>query len=252
MHKYFAKPLFLAKKVEFLSECQSTNEEMMSRAKKGLLQEGHVIYTDFQKKGKGQRGNAWISAPGENLLFSVFLQPDFLIPPQAYFLNIVSGLAVAEAVSGLVSGLVEIKWPNDVYAEGKKISGILVEAIIDQNTVEGAVVGIGVNVNQSHFAMPQVTSVRMERGQSQDRESLLEEILVSLENYLLQLKSGDQSGIMAAYYKVMRWRGEVHEFKDSDGLFQGEIIGIDDSGRLLLNVGGALRRYDVKEIAFMH
>lgn len=252
MHKYFAKPLFLGKKVEFLPECHSTNEEMMARAKQGLLQEGHVIYTDYQQKGKGQRGNAWISAPGENLLFSLYLQPDYLLPGQAYYLNIISGLAVAEAIALTAGITAEIKWPNDVYGSDRKICGILVETIIDRGTVEGAVVGIGVNVNQSHFALPEVTSVRMISGRKQDRYELLERIMVILEAYVLKLKAGELEGIIGAYYRLMRWRGEVHEFRDVSGIFQGEIIGIDDRGRLTVKVNDHMRRYDVKEITFVH
>ena len=252
MHKYFAKPLFLGKKIEFLTECHSTNDELLSRIRKYDEQEGFILYTDHQTKGKGQRGNVWLSEPGQNLLFSILLKPKSLQISQSRYLNLIAGLAVCDILDQQFGLNTELKWPNDVYIGDQKIAGILVETVLAGQNVEDAVIGIGLNVNQSHFALPSATSIRLLIGEKVDRESLLENITSGIEAKYLFLRSQSYEKIKSAYYQKMRWRGEMHEFKDVNGVFEGEIIGIDETGRLLVKTLEVLKRYDVKEIEFLH
>lgn len=251
MHKYFAKTLFLGKKVEFLPECHSTNAEMLSRQKTQTLPEGYVIWTDHQIAGRGQRGNIWISEPGKNLLFSLFIKPRKLLPQYAYLINIAAGLAVVDTLRSM-SLEVELKWPNDVYVSDLKLAGILVETTIDSGFIGGAVIGVGLNVNQSHFPLATATSLKIETNSDLDREQLLERLIQSFEKYYLLIRADQTSRLLADYYEVMRWRGELHTFKSGDEVFEGEIIGIDNTGRLQLRVHDAMRKFDVKEIIFSH
>ncbi|MEQ8470947.1 MAG: biotin--[acetyl-CoA-carboxylase] ligase [Marinoscillum sp.] len=251
MHKYFAKPLFLGKKVEFLPECHSTNEQMLLRVRKADEPEGYVVHSDHQTRGKGQRGNAWISESGKNLLFSMLLRPKTLSIKHSYYLNLVAGLAVVSTLEDEFEMKAELKWPNDVYVNDKKIAGILVETSLIGHLVEYAVVGIGLNVNQKHFSLPFATSICMEKEVEVEREMLLEKIIAKLESYYLLLKASSYEKIIREYYDVMRWRGEVHQFADENGEFSGEIIGIDDIGRLLVKTFNELRRFEVKQITFL-
>lgn len=251
MHKYFAKTLFLGKNLEYLPECHSTNQEMLIRLKADGLKEGAIIYADFQTKGRGQRGNAWLSERGKNLLFSLYLTPRQLMARQAYLINIIAGLAVVDAL-GECGLSAELKWPNDVYVMDQKIAGILVETSIDGHQLENAIVGIGLNVNQGYYPLTGATSIKLHTGKDTDRLDLLEDLLVHLEKYYLKIKSGQLSGILAGYYRVMRWRGELHHFNDGHQEFEGEIIGVDDTGRLLIKTKELMRRFDVKEISFLY
>ncbi len=252
MHKYFAKTLFLGKKVEYLSECQSTNQILSHQYQNQQLMEGHIIWADHQTNGKGQRGNVWLSEPGENLLFSILLKPNTLLPKQAYLVNIVSGIAVIDCLNQMFEATFELKWPNDVYVNDQKIAGILVETSIESGRVGAATVGIGLNVNQKHFSIPTATSLYILNGTTADRGSILEQLIISLEKYYLILKSGAISRLISDYYKVMRWRGELHTFEADRERFEGEIIGIDDTGRLLIRTNQKVRRFDVKEVKFLY
>ncbi len=252
MHKYFAKPLFLGKKIEFLPECHSTNDELQLRLGTGSVEEGFVIHTDNQVKGKGQRGSTWLSEPGQNILFSILLSPSNLLASHTHFLNLMAGLAVCNALDEVLDQKTELKWPNDVYVSNRKIAGILVETILSGNQVDKAIVGIGINLNQSHFPLPVATSVKMETGKHIIRDDLLLAVLAAIEEQYLILKSGGFDQLKLDYYKIMRWRGELHEFKDKEGVFEGEIIGIEDFGRLMVKRSDRLERYDVKEIQFLH
>ncbi len=253
MHKYFAKPLFLGKKIEFLTECHSTNDELLKRVRYGDDQEGYILYTDHQTKGKGQRGNAWISEPKQNLLFSILLRPKGLSVRSSHYLNLIAGLAICHVLDEQFGFESELKWPNDVYVNDRKIAGILVETILEGYQVDDAIIGIGLNVNQGYFSLPTATSVKIESKQAHiDRMDLLESIVSAIEAQYLFLKSQAFEKIQSRYYQKMRWRGELHTFKDAEGTLEGEIIGIDETGRLLVKTFNQLKRFDVKEIEFLH
>lgn len=252
MHKYFAKTRFLGKKILFLPECHSTNDELIGLLRSNQVSEGTVLFTHYQKKGKGQRGNAWLSEPGKNLLFSFVISPAFLPARQVYLLNIITGLAVLQLLKSCSSKQVELKWPNDVYVNEKKISGILIETVLEGSLLENAIIGVGVNINQRDFYLNTATSLYRETESEYDLEEMLESLLVHFESYYLKLKTGEWSAILHEYYQVMRWRGENRHYKAQGQVFEGEIIGIDDFGRLVVKTDNTSRSFDVKDIEFLY
>lgn len=253
MHKYFAKPVFLGKIVNFLPECHSTNEELMSLIKKGDPQEGQLIVTDFQTAGKGQRGNIWLSERGKNLLFSIVLKPGDLPPEDGYLMNIIMGLAIAWSLNELIDDLTfEIKWPNDIYTNDLKIAGILIETGISGEQIEYAVLGAGINVNQKHFELRSATSLSIETGREYDLMEILEGILVHLEALYLKMKNGAHQELFKHYYQLLRWKGEKHTFRAGGVEFEGMIMGVDLNGNLLVKQGSQIRLFRVKEIEFLY
>lgn len=252
MHKYFAKTLFIGKKAEYLPECHGTNQFLAHQPGFQTLPEGYLVYTDYQLHGKGQRGSTWTSEPGKNLLFSVLLRPETLLSKEAYLVNITVALALADCLNSRFEKPFEIKWPNDIYVDGQKIAGILVETTIKSKNVATAVVGIGLNVNQRAFLLPTATSLFLKTGREIDREGLLEDFLIVLEKHYTLLRNGSVPKLLSDYYQVMRWRGEPHTFEDSGGAFEGEILGVGESGRLLVRANRQIRRFDIKEIRFLY
>ncbi|MEQ9467719.1 MAG: biotin--[acetyl-CoA-carboxylase] ligase [Ekhidna sp.] len=251
MHKIFAKPLFLGKKVVFLPQCHSTNDELVSLAKKSVEPEGLVLYTDDQTKGRGQRGNVWLAEPGKNILMSLLLRPKWLAPNDQYYLNLIVGLAMLDMLKSHVNGELVLKWPNDVYLSEKKIAGILIENSMRGSVLESSVVGIGLNVNQKGFNLSSATSIYLETGKEQDRVEMMEQLLIYLEQWYLKLKSGSQVYILNEYHKSMMWRGELRTFKVNEEEFEGEILGIDSNGRLTINERDKLRNFGIKEVKFV-
>lgn len=251
MHKIFAKPLFLGKKVVFLPQCHSTNDELIEMIRKFYEPEGTLVYTDDQQKGKGQRGNVWIAEPGKNILMSLLLRPKFLHPSNQFNLNLIIGLAVVDTLGALASGDICLKWPNDIYINGKKIAGVLIENSLRGVTLETAVVGIGVNVNQNGFEIHTATSLALESKKQFDREKIMEEMLCHIEKWYMKLKAGADEEILNAYHDLLMWRGEKRLFKSHEGEFEGEIIGIDQNGKLVVNQHGNLKYFGIKEIEFI-
>lgn len=159
----------------YVRECGSTQELLRDAA----LPEGAVAVAEHQTTGRGRLGRRWEDAPGSSLLFSVLLRPQRDEVPQ---LSLVAALATAEAIEAVAGLETQVKWPNDVLVDGRKVAGILLER------VERAVVaGIGVNVGQEAGDLPAGTrtpagSLRAASGRSHDRGHLLAELLRRLED----------------------------------------------------------------------
>lgn len=250
MHKFFAKTSFLGKKVIFLPECHSTNDELAQKSRNG--DEGLTIYTDHQISGRGQRGNIWQGEKGKNLLASVLLKPKFLPIKQHYFLYLISGLAAYELISGLVTfkERVKIKWPNDVLIGNSKVCGILIENNLTR-AIEHSVIGFGVNLNQRDFTDVNATSIFLETGYLSEKESILENLLIRLEGWYSKLKSEKYDEIVSEYEQNMFWKHEKGNFLVDGEHKKGIISGIDNHGRLLVCIDEKEYVFDFKEIKYL-
>ncbi|MDW3193618.1 MAG: biotin--[acetyl-CoA-carboxylase] ligase [Cytophagales bacterium] len=251
MHKFFAKTAFLGKNVISLPECHSTNDLLMDYARMGKVEEGTIVITDYQTLGKGQRGNHWESEPGANLLFSVLLRPQFLEPRSQFYIGLCMAVATVNAIEALSSpqaGL-QVKWPNDLYLNDKKLAGILVESSLAGSKVDFVVLGMGLNVRQMDFVHPAATSLLAQQIDVQ-KDELLEEVLLQLEKQLYALQEGFNF-IHSNYYQRLRWLGEEHEFEAENQRFLGVITGIDEQGRLQVTSNGQALMFDIKEIKFI-
>lgn len=156
--------------------------------------EGAIATTDHQTAGRGRLGRQWVEAPGSSVLVSVLLRPPPELPaPQ---LSLVGGLAAALAVEHALELAAQIKWPNDVMVDRRKVAGVLAEAR------DGVVVlGIGVNVNQTRDELPAdakmpAASLRLLDGRVRDREELLRSVLERLDGLYAAWRAG---GLDAVY-----------------------------------------------------
>lgn len=250
MHKYFANTIFMGKQVVFLPSCHSTNDIAAQLVPEGKLLEGAIVITDHQTAGRGQRGNAWEAAPGKNLTFSLLLKPAFLAIEAQFYLNIIISLAIADFLKGYIEDGVAIKWPNDIYCHDAKMGGILIENALRKGRIEHAIIGIGLNINQKHFASEKATSLANSCIQEFDLEALLHRLLGSIETRYIQLKNGKYQLLLKEYLSKLYWFGENRTFKDSD-YFTGTICGIDEIGRLMIATNTGIKKFGIKEVAFI-
>jgi len=204
--------------------CPSTQDALRDPS----LPEGAVAVTEHQTAGRGRGGRRWDDAPGESLLLSVLLRPpDATAAPQ---LSLVCALAVAEAVEATAGVDVEIKWPNDLVAGGRKLAGILLEGH------DGAVVcGIGVNVGQTERSLPAETrapaaSLRTLTGKAHDRAELLATLLERLEARYDQWRRGGLAPLVPELDRRDALRGREVRV----GELAGTADGIAPDGRLRL------------------
>jgi BirA family biotin operon repressor/biotin-[acetyl-CoA-carboxylase] ligase len=244
-----ANTLFIGKPLIYLPTCHSTNDtagEMLNQP----LHEGSVIITSHQTAGKGQRGNSWEAEPDKNLTFSLILKPHILAVSQQFFLNIITSLAVHGVLTKYLGNKVRIKWPNDIFFEDYKIGGILIQNFIKKNGIETSIIGIGLNVNQKAFIEKRATSMNLVTGKEMDLQKILNELFMGLEQEYLVLKASGFEKLEKEYLSKLYWLNEEHVFRGTD-LFKGRIMGIDDIGRLKVEVSGGIKTFNFKEIEFI-
>ena len=251
MHKFFAKTEYLGKKVIFLPQCHSTNEEAQRIIKSEPDPFGTVVISQYQTKGRGQRGNEWKSEPQKNALFSLILRPEFITIKTQFKLHVITSLAIYDALFPSLGGLLRIKWPNDIYYKNQKLGGILIENSLCTDKIENSVIGIGLNVNQENFDLPNATSLFEITQKKSEVNELIETVIVSLEKRI-KCQDNHSFGTLKREYERRLFRfDEMKLYRDIHGDFQGRIIGIDDTGKLIIEKSVGIQLYDLKEVAFL-
>ena len=222
-------------RVEILDSTPSTNREVVNRARAGAA-EGLVVVTEHQVAGRGRLDRVWETPRGAALTFSFLLRPE-LPAAQWPWIPLLAGYALQAALADRVPE-VSLKWPNDVLVGEQKISGILVERV-DTPTGPAAVVGIGVNVNQTAAELPgeTATSLRVELEETFDRSQLLVQVLGSVGALLPLLEQPDV--LRAAYVDACSTIGRLVDVHLPGGeKVRGEVLDLDPGGALVLSTGG--------------
>lgn len=206
-----------------------------------------------QTAGVGQRGNHWASAPGRNLTFSLVLHPTFLPAERQFKLTQALSLALVDFLSSCIMHHAScIKWPNDIYVEGKKICGTLVSTRLVAGAIASAICGIGFNVNQTAFPdwVPNPTSLSLLTGREHELEPLLLRLLACIEHRYNGLKAGLDPA--PEYLEHLLNLGVPARYKYNGEELTATITGIDPHGRLLLTASNGRRlSCGMKEIQFL-
>ncbi len=247
--------LFVGQNVITLPSVDSTNEYLKAELSKSTpVVEGTVIMAVEQVAGRGQKGATWHSEAGKNLTFSVLFNPVFLHPSNQFRLTVAISLALAHWLESVLQYPVSIKWPNDSYVDGRKIAGILVENMLKGQTWKSAIVGIGINVNQTDFpvgAARRPCSIK----QFLHRDSNIPELLSDLCNYLeqeyLALKNGGHEAQLAQYKQRLYRLGEPHPFLIDGVQVTGMLCGVTETGKLMIDFNGHVAAFDIKEVEFV-
>jgi len=236
-----------------LSETSSTNEYAVSILSNIKHIEGTIVVTDFQKKGKGQGKNVWISERGENLLLSIILSPKSLEIEKQFFLSIAISLGILKTIKSYTNSDCKIKWPNDLYINNKKVCGILIQNSLGGNEIKSSIIGIGLNVNQKDFGnLTNATSLKMETGNNIYREEILKILISNLNFYYNILMKGNYEKLKTAYEDNLYQKGIFAEYKLASGkLFKGKINGIKATGQLIMDVEEKELHFNNKEIIFL-
>lgn len=246
MEKVF-EPSFI-----WLDSVDSTNTYCMNLASKGEP-EGVAVAANVQEQGRGQRGNSWESLAGENLTFSLLLRPIFLKVEEQFSLSKVIALSICDWIS--TKGVsANIKWPNDIYIDNKKVCGILIENGFSGPTLEVSVVGIGLNLNQTEFSkdIPNPTSMALLTGNQFRPEVVLSELIGTIQSRYLQLGSGFKVNVDADYLDKFYRFNEYHYYTSDKGNFKAKIVGIKPTGELILETEMAEQKvFAFKEVTFV-
>lgn len=176
----------LGRTIDYYTTCESTQIIASDKAREGALH-GTVVIAEEQTDGRGRLDRSWNSTANKGIWMSVIIRP--AISPQfAAQFTLVSAVAITQAIQEVTNLTPEIKWPNDILINGKKVTGILTELQADMDIVHSIIIGIGVNVNQELSAFEEsiqktATSLKIENGEEIDRSLLVAKILYYLEKY---------------------------------------------------------------------
>jgi BirA family transcriptional regulator, biotin operon repressor / biotin---[acetyl-CoA-carboxylase] ligase len=219
----------------FQDELLSTNNYATRLLASKKVEEGTVVLTFRQLKGRGHGKNVWESADFKNLTFSLVLFPGFLPANKQFLLSQVVSLGLYDFLSGKTSG-VTIKWPNDLLIHGKKVAGILIENSVLGENLHSTVIGIGININQIVFPdhLPHATSLAIETGKEYALEETCQLMLQEIMKWYQVLKNQQMEKINDWYLKHLFRKGEKSYFQKDNLVFEAEILGIDHYGQLLL------------------
>jgi len=213
----------------------STNSAAMGSAAEGVP-EGSVLLAEEQTAGRGRGANTWQSPRSTGIYCSAVFRPP-LPPSDVLLLSLMAGLAVQTAIQQTDSRVqADLKWPNDILIDGKKVCGILTEMNAEATRVRYVVVGVGINVNQNSFPKElQATSLRLATGSEWSRVELAAALLKSLDREYRQFVQGPEAraSILRRFAENSSWlQGKKVRIEENGSAFEGTTEGLDARGFL--------------------
>jgi BirA family transcriptional regulator, biotin operon repressor / biotin---[acetyl-CoA-carboxylase] ligase len=243
---------FTGKDIIYLERTESTNITASDLAKEGAA-EGTLVVTEEQTSGKGRLGRTWLSPAYKNILMSLIFRPS-LPPEKTFFLTMISSIAIVKAVKAAAGCDTQIKWPNDIYLNSKKLAGILTEVSYNRGKMNYAVIGTGINVNFDAAAYPQITntatSLFTEYGKVIPRIHLLCGILEETEAGYNMLKQNNFAAIREEWEKHSLILGKQVTIISGDLREHGTAESIKDDGSLIIKSGnGELKTFKAGDVS---
>ncbi len=227
----------LGGKLHYFAELGSTNTHARVLAEGGAP-EGEIVIAESQTEGRGRLGRRWESPPFVNLYLSIILRPR-LAPACAPQITLMAAVALVETIRPLIEPTPIIKWPNDILVGGKKIAGVLSEAVCDFERVAHVILGIGLNLNYRGGSMPpdirnRATSLADLTGSSVDRESVLLRLIHNLDRCYGELEESGFESLRSRWDRYFSLRGRRVRIENLNRVCTGYARGIDRNGALLV------------------
>ena len=231
-HRLYGTPF--ARRICHFFKIDSTNSVAMRLGESGEPH-GTIVIAEEQTAGRGRAGRSWTSEKSAGIYCSILLRPP--IPPaHAPLLTLVAGLAARDAAAEDLDTLPDIRWPNDLLVGGRKFCGILTEMHAEPDRIHYAVVGIGLNINQSKMPADLAdiaTSLRIETGKAHSRLELLIRLLRSLDRYYNQFLADGAAPILRRFAEVSSYfKGKHVRVTTATETFTGTTAGLEPSGVL--------------------
>lgn len=233
----------IALNVEVFTQLDSTNNYLLSRVSDNLSQ-GHVCLAEFQSAGRGRRGRQWISPFGSQLYLSMYWYLEQGLSA-AMGLSIVAALAVSDAIFELTSIQVQLKWPNDIYLEGVKLAGILIDLEGQALEPSHSVIGIGLNID-----MPSKSAAKIDQDWTDlqtyfdgkiDRNLLASKLINCLFNRLTQHQNEGLSAMLDDWHKHDLYLQKQVKLITGEKSTYGICHGVNSQGALMLEIDGEVK-----------
>ncbi|MCT4663239.1 MAG: biotin--[acetyl-CoA-carboxylase] ligase [Tissierellales bacterium] len=242
---------FIGNKIYYYDSVGSTNVEAKKLADKNSG-EGWIVIAEEQTEGKGRLGRTWQSPKKTGIWMSIVLRPD-VEPREVPQLTQLAAAALIEALAkfGIEA---QIKWPNDIVINGKKICGILTEMTGTIERLNYIILGIGMNVNLEKNDFPEelldkATSIYMENGQKMNRQELVGEVLNSIEKYYKYFVAHDHEKYLDVCRANSVLIGKTVRIIKHNKERKGVAVGIDNNGALIVEIEGKLEKVISGEVS---
>jgi BirA family biotin operon repressor/biotin-[acetyl-CoA-carboxylase] ligase len=216
-------------------ECvDSTNNYAMEQVHAGNAANGDAWFALEQTAGKGRRGKHWNANKGENIILSVVISTEFLPLYQQFKLSAAISLACWDMLSKYAGNNLKIKWPNDLFWNDRKAGGILIENIINGDDWRYAIIGIGININQTKFDFDNSRAVSLKQitGEQYHPVNLSKELYHHILKRVHELRPGDFKNMLIEYNSLLFKKNEKVKLKRQNVIFETTIIGVSSLGQL--------------------
>ena len=238
-----------------LQSVDSTNNYARQQIHAGLAQHGMAIFAHEQLNGKGQRGKSWCSEKDTSIVLSLVIKPGPMLLTQQFMFSACVTVAIHDFFMNYAGSDTKIKWPNDLYWQDRKAGGVLIESIVGSresgvssrpSTVNGpqfvssnwewAIVGIGININQTSFPddLPNPVSLKQITGKNFDTVELAKELCELLNKNFDDLVHDGFEKIYSAYLTNLYKRNAVVKLKKDSRVFEAIIKSVSPSGKLIV------------------
>jgi BirA family biotin operon repressor/biotin-[acetyl-CoA-carboxylase] ligase len=249
-HPYTAienhQPGFVGCVIHYFEEVESTQNIARNLAAEGAPH-GTAVIAETQSAGRGRMGRGWHSPPGVNLYTTIILRPRIAMP-EVPRLSLVAGVAAAEALEDVAPGIVALKWPNDVWLNGRKAGGIIAEAVTDRaQRLDAVLLGIGLNLNLARDDVPEelrerAISVFIATGRLCDRVAVANSLFTRLNTRYDETVTSGFAAVRPHWERYSALSGKRVTVVDAVSREEGIVKGIDADGALLLETSSGLRR----------
>jgi BirA family biotin operon repressor/biotin-[acetyl-CoA-carboxylase] ligase len=224
-----------------LQTVDSTNNYALNQIHEGLTRHGTAYFAREQTAGKGQRGKAWLATKDSSLLLSIVINPKPLTLTQQFQLSACVAVSVCGFFNSYVDGHARIKWPNDLYWQDRKAGGILIDNIIgsQKGAWQWAVIGIGININQTFFPeiLQNAVSLKQITGIDYEPAEMARELWVTLNSNFNRLIASGFDEFYESYISLLYKKNERSRLRAGGRVFEAVIKSVSPSGKLIVEHG---------------
>jgi BirA family biotin operon repressor/biotin-[acetyl-CoA-carboxylase] ligase len=219
---------------KILASVDSTNNYAMALVREGMAKHGMAITTKEQTAGKGQRGKSWHMQPGQNIALSLIINTDTLRADQQFLLSMLVSLGVHDFFKIQAPEKIDIKWPNDLYWCDRKAGGILIETVFKGSRWKWAIVGIGININQTEFDPDLLNPVSLKQitGKEYDVIAMARSLHDFVMNRINSIATQPAATVLKEYNQHLYKLNEVVKLKKDSAVFNTTVNGVSLQGKL--------------------
>lgn len=228
----------------------STNNYVANLVKEGTIAHGTVILADEQTNGRGQRGTIWQTSAKKNVILSTFVTFQQLPIEKQSAIHHWVAISICQVLSNYGISA-NIKWPNDILVENKKIAGVLIENAISSSGIKHAIIGIGLNVNEEEFESDKATSLKQILGSEVEVREVANKLIHYLNSGFSSIVNCDFLTLKTDYLDKLWGLNQTVEFVRNDEVEEGIIVGTSEFGLLEVITSNGKEEFDIKEVKFI-